>query len=51
MKRKLTYAIEALLVGAMLYWAVSMFAYNWRNPELSQMQMLRHIPEALTWQE
>lgn len=33
------------------YWGVSMFVYNVRHPELTQMQVLMRTVEALTWQD
>lgn len=37
------------VVVLVLYWAVAMFAWCWRNPDLNQVQAIRHTWDALFW--
>lgn len=49
MKAKATErALQAWIVLA-LYCGISMFAYGWRNPELTQMQVFQNLFEAVLW--
>lgn len=39
----------AFLLATIAYVSVSLFAYSWRNPELTSMQVLRHVGDAVLW--
>jgi len=46
---RLCSVIGFLFLMAVLYHCIATFAYNWRHPELTQMQVLHDIVEAWCW--
>lgn len=49
--RRFNEAVAGGLLAVVLYAMISLFAYSWRNPELTQMQVLHDWREALTWSD
>lgn len=49
--RRFQEAFAGGLLAVVLYSMISLFAYSWRNPELTQMQVLQGWREALTWSD
>ena len=40
-----------VVLFGVVYFVTSMFVYSWRNPELTQRQVLQSWREALTWSD
>jgi len=43
--------LKTVLILLLMYWSISLFAYSWRNPELTQMQIFKNSWEAMKWEK
>lgn len=49
MRKRTQQVIGVLLFLAFLYWSVSMVAYRYRHPELTETQLSLRMWDALVW--